>query len=105
MLGFSGYAVFSKWDILFLTFFLVSEKQFERADLPARFFQQAMWKQTYLSKRVWKFEGPSWAAEGNLVPLIKREVKLLVWSPGKLTAGNHEIAAISTDITDRSMWF
>lgn len=44
-----------------------------------------------------KFEGPGRAGEENWVPLIKRELKLLVLSPWKLTAGNCEIAAISTE--------
>lgn len=58
-----------------------------------------------LGKRMQKWEGPGWAGEGNWVPLIKRRVQLLVWSPRKLIAEDSEIAAISTDIRDTNTWF
>lgn len=65
MVGFRGYATFSKSDtIVSAFFFLVSEKRFERADLPARLFRLCGNK-TSLGKRMQKFEGTSWAGQGN----------------------------------------
>lgn len=65
MVGFRGYATFSKSDtIVSAFFFLVSEKRFERADLPARLFRLCGNK-TSLEKRMQKFEGTSWAGQGN----------------------------------------
>lgn len=42
----------------------MSEKRFERADLPARLFRLCGNK-TSLGKRMQKFEGTSWAGQGN----------------------------------------